>query len=43
MPEHHVQDLEVRAVKLEHGQASQARKCAHYESGGHRIHSKAAP
>ena len=36
MPEHHVQGLEVGAVKLDRGHTGQTRKCAHHQYCGNR-------
>ena len=43
MPQHHVQRLEIRAVKLQHRHPSQARQRPRHQSGRHGIHCKTAP
>jgi hypothetical protein len=43
MPKHYMQGLEIRAVKLQHGQTGQTLKCSRRQSGGNGIHRKTAP
>ena len=43
VPNHHMQCLQISAVKLQHGHPGQACKCAYHQSGGNGIHRKTTP
>ena len=43
MPEHDVEDFEIRAVQFQHGDTRQAGQRTGHRAGGNRIHGEATP